>query len=138
MNDGKSNGRIGGLVLAGLSAAILGGPALAHPEHKTETIEKKVIIHDGKGGPGVRHGGDMTVDCPGTLTEVEAAPQGTPANQKKAKIVICSTSGSSAEAAEGLEKALQRIAENDAMDPAVKADLTARLKARIAELRAAR
>jgi bla regulator protein BlaR1 len=132
--------RLAGLGLAGLvtiAGLALPAPATAQGEKKQETIEKRVIIHEGDSRDGTRkRHGDMKADCPGKLTEVEAAPQGTGEKKEKAKIVICSKSGSNAEAAEGLEKALARIAENDEMDPAVKADLTARLKAKIAELRA--
>ena len=137
MHHSNSSNRSGGLVLSGLCAAVIAWPAVAHPEHKTETVERKVIIHsDGKSDSGLRRHGDMKVDCPGKLTEVEAAPQGAGEKKEKAKIVICSKSGSSAEAAEGLEKALARISADGDMDPAVKADLTTRLKAKIAELRA--
>lgn len=136
--------RLAGLGLAGLvtiAGLALPAPATAHPDHKSDTIERKVIIERGSGDGKdviVRRHGDSKLDCPGTVTEVEAAPQGTNEKKEKAKIVICSRSGSPAEAAQGLEKALERIAANGDMDPAMKAGLSARLRAKIAELRAGR
>ncbi len=136
--------KIAGLLLAG--TITLGGLAIATPASADEpTTQRKeirtvIVEHDGKAPAGATwegtDGKSMKVKCPGMLTEVEAAPSGTDEKKQKAKIVICSKGGSKAEAAKGLERALAEIDKNGDMDAAVKADLKAKLTARIAELRA--
>lgn len=136
--------KLAGLLLAG--TATLGGLTIATPaaadEPKPQRKEIRTVIveHDGKGPAGAtwegKDGEPMKLDCPGMLTEVEAAPSGTDEKKEKAKIVICSKGGSKAEAAQGLERALADVEKNEDMDAAMKADLKAKLAAKIAELRA--
>ena len=125
----------------GIAAAVsLGGLAIAAPasaderEEKTVT-EKRVIITNGEG----RHAGHLRdgerMKCPGQMTTVESAPAGTDAKKEKAKIAICSKTGDKAEIAAGLEKALARLEKDSDMDAALRADLSTKLRAKIAELR---
>ncbi|MEO8141567.1 MAG: hypothetical protein ABI617_02805, partial [Sphingomicrobium sp.] len=74
--------------------------------------------------------------CPGALTTVDAGSDVEKGKKEQAKIVICSKGTSKAEVATSLERALANMDKNDDMDAAVKAELKAKLTARIAELRA--
>ena len=125
-----------GLVLAGLCAAVIAWPATAHPEHKTETIERKVIIHnDGKGEASATWDGkDVQTKCPGIVTSVEAAAEPSADKKQQAKIVLCTQGGTKAEQIDGLKKALARVQSNTDMDPGLKAQVIATLQAKIAEL----
>ena len=125
----------------GIAAAVsLGGLAMAAPasaderEEKTVT-EKRVIISKGEG----RHAGHLRdgerMKCPGQMTVVESAPAGTEQKKEQAKIAICSKTGDKAEVAAGLEKALARLEKDSEMDAAMRADLSTKLRAKIAELR---
>ena len=118
------------VTLGGMTFA---GPALAD-EPRKEVIEKRVIISDGS-GKHAAHGADVRMSCPGEKISVESTVAGTDQEKNQAKIVICSKGGDRAKAAEGLERALADIEKNDDMNPAIRADITAKLKAKIAELR---
>jgi hypothetical protein len=141
LNATHGTGRkLAGLLFAGAVAAV--GLAVAAPasadEPKTKEVRTVIIEHDGKGEAGAKWGGDpehMKIDCPGKLTTVEA--DGAPAADKKerAKIVLCSKGGTTAEQIKGLEGALARIDSNSDMDAGVKADIKAKLQAKIDELR---
>jgi beta-lactamase regulating signal transducer with metallopeptidase domain len=145
LNANHGAGRkLAGLLLAGGMAAV--GLALAAPasadEPKTEHKEVRTVIieHDGKGPAGATWSGDpehMKVDCPGKLTTVEADAAPGPEKKEKAKIVLCSKGGTTADQIKGLERALARIDGDSEMDPAVKAQIKSKLETKIAELRAA-
>ena len=128
--------RLSGFAIAASMA--LGGLAISAPaaadETKERTVtEKRVVIHqDGKHAGHLRDGERMK--CPGQMTVVESA-SGTEQKKEQHKIAICSASGDKAEIAAGLEKALNNVGKDGEMDPAVRADLTAKLRAKIAELR---
>ena len=127
--------RLAGLGLAAtvaLGGLTIAGPAVAG-EEKT-VVEKKVVISDGDGkhAEHVRHGERMK--CPGEMTTVESSG-GSEQKKEQHKIAICSKTGDKAEIAAGLEKALSRLEGNSEIDAAVRADLSAKLRAKIAELR---
>ncbi len=125
----------GGLVLAGTLAV----PALAdEAKPTTQTTEIRTIIHDGPGTKISRSndGQEMKVDCPGQLTVIEANAGDSPDKKEKARMVFCSRSADKAETAAGLEKALARVEGDKELNAALRADVSAKLRARIAELRA--
>ena len=130
-----SGRRLGGLAIAATVA--LGGLTVAAPalaDEQETVVEKRVVINDGD-GKHVRHireGGRM--ECPGQLTTVEASG-GTDQKKEQSKIAICTKTGDKAEIAAGLEKALNNIGKHGDIDPALRADLEAKLRAKIAELR---
>ena len=74
--------------------------------------------------------------CPGQMTVVESSRPGTETQKEVAKIAICSKTGDKAEVAAGLEKALARLETDSDMDATLRADLSTKLRAKIAELRA--
>ena len=119
----------GGLVVVGGLIAV---PALAD-EPKTQTIEIRKIVTDGKPGESV----DLEKGCPGQALDftADAAPG---ADRKEvAKIKLCFKPGmTNAETATRLESVIADMDKNDDMNSAVKADLKAKLKAKIAELKA--
>ncbi len=124
------------------AGAAFAAPAATDPP-KTERREVRTVIveNDGGGRKEIRveegqDPGKTKIDCPGLLTQVEAAGDDAADKKEKARIVVCSRSGSKSEAAEGLERALAEVERNSEMNAAVKADLKAKLTARIAELRA--
>ena len=138
--------RLAGLLIAG--AMSVGGlalaiPAVAHPDHSSQEVtERKVIIH---GGPGDK---DFTESAtPGELerfgthcdgNKVEITADGGGSNKKQAiKLFICGDKGSGAAGlAEALSKAMTNIdKDNRDLDPKVKADLKAKIEAKIRELR---
>lgn len=135
-NDKGSMRQIAGLGIA--LAVTVSGMALAAPaaggEPRKEVIEKRVII--GGEGKHEEHGTMRDHKCQGELITVESAPAGSDQKKEKAKIAICTKAGDKAEAVAGLEKALARIEQDSDMDAALRADMTAKLKAKIAELRA--
>lgn len=119
----------GGLVVVGGLVAV---PALAD-EPNTQTVEIRKVVTDGKPGTEV----DLEHGCPGQVIEVGAdAAQG--ADRKEAaKIKLCLKAGmTKAETATRLESVIGDMDKNDDMNPAVKADLKAKLQAKIAELKA--
>ena len=122
----------GGLVVAGAVAS----PAAAD-EPKTKEIRTVVIEHDGTGqGTATWNGKDLKADCPGTMTVIEAGPTGTEQKKEQQKIVLCTKGGTKEELAKGLERALENVTKNDEMSEAAKSELSAKLKAKIAEVRA--
>ncbi|HET9356421.1 MAG TPA: M56 family metallopeptidase [Sphingomicrobium sp.] len=132
--------------IAGLGIALsvtLGGMAFAAPAVADEPgektiIEKRVVVGEGDGKREMHmHHGDSprAMKCPGQMTVVESAPAGSEKKQEKAKIAICSKTGDKTEIASGLEKALARVEKDSEMNAALRADLSAKLRAKIAELR---
>jgi len=119
---------------------VFGGLALPNPasaqEKKEETvIEKKIIMHgDGK-GEHANHEGMREMKCPGEMTTIESSAGSSGDRKEQRKIAICSKSGDKAEIAAGLEKALARVESDTDIDAAAKADISAKLRAKIAELR---
>ena len=142
-NHGTIAKSAGLLLAAGLVvvAGSLAHPALAQ-ESKTQRKEIRTVIieHDGKERREISVDGKdpekMAANCPGIVTKVEAGGASGPEKKEQAKIVLCSSGTSKADAAKGLERAIADIDKNDEMDAAIKADLKAKLTARIAELRA--
>lgn len=121
------------LVAGGLT---LPNPAVAQEKKEETVIEKKIIMHgDGK-GEHVKHEGMHEMKCPGTMTTVESSAGSTGDKKEQRKIAICSKSGDKAEIAAGLEKALARVEKDSDLDATAKADISAKLRAKIAELRA--
>lgn len=136
--------KIAGLLLAGGIAAA--GLAIAVPASadapKTETrkeVRTVMVTNDSTGKGGATWDGDkLTTDCPGTLTVVESGPTATEQKKEQQKIVLCTKSGSREETAKALENVIETVNNNDEMSAIAKADITAKLKAKIAELRAGR
>ncbi len=127
--------RLGGFVLA--AAVALGGLAIAAPasadEQKTVT-EKRVVISEGDGKRAEHLRDGERIKCPGQMMEVEST-SGTEQKKEQHKIAICSKTGDKAEVAAGLERALTRLEGDSDMNATVRADLSAKLRAKIAELR---
>lgn len=120
----------GGLVFAGTVAV----PALAQDtKPTTQTTEIRKVIHNGPGRPGDAEG--MMKACPGEVIEVSADGAATGDRKEAAKIKLCLKTASKAETATRLEQVIADIDKNE-MDAAVKAELKAKLTAKIAELRA--
>ncbi|HEV2044591.1 MAG TPA: M56 family metallopeptidase [Sphingomicrobium sp.] len=120
----------GGLVVAGTIAV----PALAgEAKPTTQTTEIRKVIHNGPGKPG--DGEAMMKSCPGEVIEVSADGAATAERKETQKIKLCIKAGSKAETATRLEQVIADIDKNE-MDAAVKAELKAKLTAKIAELRA--
>ena len=118
----------GGLVVAGLIAV----PALAD-EPRTQTVEIRKVIHDGKPGEAV----DLEKGCPGQALDFTADAAPGADRKEAARIKLCLKPGATkADMASRLESVLADIGKNDDMNPAVKADLTAKIQAKIAELKA--
>lgn len=140
--------RLAGLGLAGLVAAAgltLSLPASADPGPATETRKEIRIVEIGKG--------DRLTDadradiekrvadrkCPDGSEGITADSTGKEVDgkQEKSVILICTKGGAApADAVAGLERALARIEGDPDMNPTVKAEISAKLKARIAELKA--
>ena len=127
----------GGMSIAGLALAV---PAVAHEEPgKQEIFEKKVIIH---GGPDGQHAGPGDLErlgthCDGEKVEITAGG-GSGGKKNEVKLFICGDKGAGAAGlADALSKAMRHIdSDNRDLDPKVKADLKAKMKAKIRELRA--
>ena len=139
-NHGKF-AKLSGLILAGglVLAGTLAVPALAdEAKPTTQTTEIRKVIHNGPGAPGAtfKDGQEMKVDCPGELTVIEATAGSSPDKQEKAKMVFCAKSKDKSEVAAGLEKGLAQVESDAEMNAALRADVSAKLRARIAELRA--
>lgn len=119
----------GGLVVGGLIAT----PVLAE-ESRTRTVEIRKVIHD---GDGEHEGADIESKCPGEVVEVSAGGTGGADRKEVAKIKLCVKAGQSkADRAASLERVIADLDKGDEMDAGVKAELKAKLLARIAELRA--
>ncbi len=131
-------GLVGSLAVAGLA---ISAPARADEPEKTEKrVEKRIIVHSSGGDQHMewndKDGASMKTECPGSLTVIEAGPSGSEQKKEQAKIVLCSKSTDKAAIAKGLEEALANIEKESDMDAATKAEITAKLKARIAEVKA--
>lgn len=134
-NHGKIT-KVAGLLLAGglVFAGTLAVPALAEEaKPTTQTTEIRKVIHNGPGKPGDAEA--MMKACPGEVIEVSADGAATADRKEAARIKLCLKTGSKAETATRLEQVIADIDKNE-MDAAVKAELKAKLTAKIAELRA--
>jgi len=119
----------GALVVVGGLIAV---PALADTP-KTQTVEIRKVITDGKPGTTV----DLEHGCPGQTIEVGSDATSGAGRKEAAKIKLCLKAGlTKAETAARLESVIADMDKNDDMNPAVKADLKAKLEAKIAELKA--
>ena len=78
--------------------------------------------------------------CPDGAQAITAESGGQPNAEgkvEKSRIMICAKGGATkSESIEGLEKALARVQSDREMNPSINAEITAKLKARIAELKA--
>ena len=90
---------------------------------------------DGKAEWAGKDGAHHEMKCPGEMTIIESSAGGGDQKKEQRKIAICSKSGDKAEIAAGLEKALARVEKDTDIDAAARADLSAKLRAKIAELR---
>jgi beta-lactamase regulating signal transducer with metallopeptidase domain len=132
-------GVVGALTAAGIA---IGAPASAnHPEGEHKTVERKIVIHNGADGPAGatwegKDGEVRDIKCPGTLTVIESSPTGAAEKKQQAKLAFCSKSADRADVVAGLEKALANLRNDSEMDAAIKADLTAKLSQKIAEVKA--
>jgi hypothetical protein len=132
--------RAGGLMFA--VAFALGGAATASvaqetAKDETRKIVKKVEIRHVHGDKDVRikHGDPEkhAMNCPGEKFELDSAG-GTDAKKEKVKLVLCAAEGERLLSA--LEKAETDIQKQDDMPADRKAEIVAKLRAKIAELRA--
>jgi bla regulator protein blaR1 len=141
LNHGRTR-RLAGLALASVIAA--GGIATATAAQEkaaTETmkIEKKIVVrHVGDDRDVHKHGDpaelrDLAAKCPGEKFEVDSVG-GTEAKKENVKFVLCAAKGERMLTA--LEKAAVDIEKQDDMPAERKADILAKLRAKIAELRA--
>ena len=123
----------GGLVVGGLAFA----PALAGETKPktTETVEIRKVIHDGPGDPANAEA--IMTKCDGQTVEVSADGAAGPDRKEVAKIKLCLKAGTKAETAARLEQVVADLDQRGEMSASVKADLKAKLTAKIAELRAA-
>ena len=141
--------RLAGTAIAALVAA--GGLALSLPASaqdaapKGEPVKKEVRIIEIKGADGETKtvkwegkDGELKRECPGETIGVEAdAAKEADGKKEKAFVLICAKKGDTKESAvKGLEDALARIEGNADMDPAIKAQIRAKLQAKIAEMKA--
>lgn len=124
-----------GMSLGGLALAV---PAIAHPEStEQQVIEKKVVIHGGPGHADTRDIERLGTHCDGDKVEITA--DGGPAHKKQSiKLFICGDKGAGAAGlADALSKAMTNMdSDNRDLDPKIKAELKAKIEAKIRELRA--
>ena len=120
------------LVAGGLA---LPNPAVAQDKKEETVIEKKIIMHGDRKGEHANHEGMREMKCPGTMTTIQSDVGSSGDKKEQRKIAICSKSGDKAEVAAGLEKALARVEKDTDLDAAARADISAKLRAKIAELR---
>ena len=140
LNHGRAR-RLAGLALASVMAA--GGIATASVAQEkaaaeTKKFEKVVIRHVGDDKDVLKRGEPNELlarakECPGEKFEVTSAG-GTDAKKEDVKIVLCTADREPMLAA--LEKAVADIEKEDDMPAERKADILAKLRAKIAELRA--
>ncbi|HEX8125771.1 MAG TPA: hypothetical protein VF548_09340 [Allosphingosinicella sp.] len=142
MNLSHSLGLATALLLAGTGAAALAHP---HPDGDGKTVERIVIVHDGKSGdeqgPGERirkfemlgAGGLANCDGGDKLVDEQADEGG-----KKTKVIICRKGAPTAADAERLEDALARITDNDHLSDEQKARIETALRSAIDRARSAR
>jgi hypothetical protein len=138
LNHGRAR-KLAGIALA--SAIAFGGMATATAaQETTETkkFEKKIIVRHVGDKDVVKHGEpgdlrDMAAKCPGEKFEVDSVG-GTEAKKENVKFVLCTANGERMLTA--LEKAVVDLEKQDEMPADRKADILAKLRAKIAELRA--
>ena len=143
-NHGRGR-RLAGLLLAGgvsIAGLALSVPAAADDGVKQQEFTKKIVIH---GGPGGKNGveradsGDlekMGANCDGEKVELSADGGGADKKQT-VKFFVCGKKGEGrTELVAALEKAAANLGEEDDMDPAIKAELQAKMRAKIESLRA--
>jgi beta-lactamase regulating signal transducer with metallopeptidase domain len=136
--------RIAGLLLAGgmaIAGLTLAAPASADEPAKEQVFTKKIVIRgnpDDKDLLARAESGELRrleAKCQGEKVELSA--DGGTANKKHAvKFMICGKKGEGrAEMVGALEKAVAHLGQEDDMDPAIKAELLAKLRAKIDSLR---
>ena len=140
LNHGRTR-RLAGLALASVIAA--GGIATASVAQEkaaaeTKKFDKKIVIRHAGDKDVLKHGEpgelrDMAAKCPGEVFEVDSAG-GTDARKENVKFVLCTRPGE--KMLNALEKAEADIQKQDDMPSDRKADILAKLRAKIAELRA--
>ena len=140
LNHGRTR-KLAGIALA--SAIAFGGMATATAAQEqvtteTKKFEKKIVIRHAGDRDVVKHGApgelrDLAAKCPGEKFEVDSVG-GTEAKKENVKFVLCTTKGEPMLAA--VEKAAADIEKQDDMPADRKADILAKIRAKIAELRA--
>lgn len=143
LNHGRMRRLVG---LAFASAIAVGGLATASAaQENSETtttevkkVEKKIVIRhvDGKevGKIGeIPEPGRMAANCPGEKFELDSAG-GTEARRENVKLILCAKAGEPM--LNALERAAAEIQKQDDMPAERKADILAKIQAKIAELRA--
>ena len=140
LNHGRAR-RLAGIALA--SAIAFGGMATATAAQEqatpeTKKFEKKIVVRHVGDRDVVKHGApgelrDLAAKCPGEKFEVDSVG-GTDAKKENVKFVLCTTKGEPMLTA--LEKAATDIEKQDDMPADRKADILAKIRAKIAELRA--
>ena len=135
--------RYAGLIVAGamsLGGLMLAIPAIAHPGHATQEVsERKVVIHDEDGNvtEGVAPGDfeRLGTHCDGDKVEISAG--GGSSKKQEIKLFICGDKGQGAAGlADALSKAMTNIdKDNRELDPKVRAELKAKIDAKLRELR---
>ena len=129
----------GGVAIAGLALAV---PAAADESAKEQVFTKKIVIRGGPGDKAVVEsagGGDIErigAKCDGEKVELSA--DGGTANKKdQVKFILCGDKGEGrAGLIKGLERAVSDMDKQDDMAGAVKAELRAKMRAKIESLRA--
>ena len=125
------NIRIAGLTL--VASMLITGTAHADDQKTVRTTEIRTVVNDGKGTP--RDPEVIMRHCPGEMIDVSATDAAAKDKKDQARIKLCFNTKSKAETATRIEQVIADIDKND-MSPAVKAELKAKLTAKIAELRA--
>lgn len=144
MNHGRGR-RLAGLLLAGgvaIAGLALAVPAAADESAKEQVFTKKIVIRGGPGDKAVvesADGGDIErigAKCDGEKVELSA--DGGTANKKdQVKFILCGDKGEGrAGLIKGLERAVADMDKQDDMAGAVKAELRAKMRAKIESLRA--
>ncbi len=123
---------LGGLLLTAPVQAQASQTTAAPPTQKEVKIIR--IAGEGKdGGPAHADSGTRIVKCAGDKVEASAKSE---AGNKHTRIVLCGKEGAtSAQTAEALEKAVNRIEADSQLPAENKAQVLAQLRAKIAELR---
>lgn len=141
LNHGRTR-KLAGIALA--SAIAFGGMATATAAQEqstgteTKKFEKKIVIRHAGDKDVLKHGGpgelrDMAAKCPGEVFQVDSAG-GTEARKENVKFIICTRPGEKMLSA--LEKVEADIQKEDEMPAERKAEILAKVRAKIAELRA--
>ena len=122
----------GALAVAGVPSA---GIAQDKHETRTETVERRIVIHDAKVGDKSRHPEAQSMideKCLGERFEA-SANGGSATNKRKVQMVLCADKGESLLAP--LQKAETDLSKQD-MPSEAKAEMLRQIRAKIAELRA--